>query len=154
MFVQTECQRDPRFYSCSASKDYRALMTSLSFQTLVSSFLNQVWESLPHRFVVKMYLGFPSGASGTGPACQCRRHKRCRFNSWVRKIHWRRAWQLTPVFLIGKSLGQRSLVGYNPCGSKESDTTEVTQHTQLVEIRFVPMSGSWECSVTRICCYS
>ena len=26
-------------------------------------------------------------------------HKRCRFNPWVRKIPWRRAWQLTPVFL-------------------------------------------------------
>ena len=24
--------------------------------------------------------------------------------------------------------GQRSLVGYSPCGLKESDTTEVTQH--------------------------
>ena len=26
------------------------------------------------------------GASGKEPACQCRRHKRCRFNPWVRKI--------------------------------------------------------------------
>ena len=100
-----------QFYSCSASKDFGALMTSLSFQTSVSSSLNQAWESLPHRFVVKMYLGFPSGASGTGPACQCRRHKRCRFNPRVRKICWRRARKLTPVFLTGKSLGQRSLVG-------------------------------------------
>ena len=29
-----------------------------------------------------------------------------------------------PVFLPGKSNGQRSLVGYSPCGLKESDTTE------------------------------
>ena len=36
----------------------------------------------------------------------------------------RRQWQLTPVFLPGKSLGQRSLVGYSPWGCKESDTTE------------------------------
>ena len=27
----------------------------------------------------------------------------------------------TPVFLPGKSYGQRSLVGYNPWGCKESD---------------------------------
>ena len=25
--------------------------------------------------------------------CQCRRPKRCRFNPWVGKIPWRRAWQ-------------------------------------------------------------
>ena len=29
-----------------------------------------------------------------------------------------------PVFLPGKSHGQRSLVGYSPWGPKESDTTE------------------------------
>ena len=29
---------------------------------------------------------------------------------WVGKIPWRRAWQPTPVFLPGESLGQRSLV--------------------------------------------
>ena len=33
-------------------------------------------------------------------------------------------WQPTPVFLPGKSHGQRSLVGYSPRGSKELDTTE------------------------------
>jgi len=27
---------------------------------------------------------------------------------------WRRAWQSTPVFLLGESYGQRSLVGYSP----------------------------------------
>ena len=32
------------------------------------------------------------------------------------KIPWRRKWQLTPVFLPGKSYGQRSLVGHSPCG--------------------------------------
>ena len=93
-------------------------MTLLSFKTSVSSSLNQAWDSLPHRFVVKMYLGFPSGASGTGPACQCRRHKRCRFNPWVRKICWRRVRQLAPVFLTGKSLGQMSLVGCESMGSQ------------------------------------
>ena len=30
------------------------------------------------------------------------------------KISWRRKWQLTPVFLPGKSHGQKSLVGYSP----------------------------------------
>ena len=38
----------------------------------------------------------------------------------VRKIPGRRAWQLIPVFLSGKSQGQGSLVGYGPWGHKES----------------------------------
>ena len=33
-------------------------------------------------------------------------------------------WQPTPVFLPGKSHGQRSLLGYSLWGCKESDTTE------------------------------
>ena len=36
----------------------------------------------------------------------------------------RRKRQPTPVFMPGKSHGLRSLVGYNPRGRKESDTTE------------------------------
>ena len=39
-------------------------------------------------------------------------------------LTWRRKWQPTPVFLPGKSHGQRSLVGCSPWGRKESDTTE------------------------------
>ena len=57
-------------------------------------------------------------------ACQCRRHKRYRFNPWVGKIHWKRGWQPpTPVSLPGEFHGQRSLVGYSPYGHKELDTT-------------------------------
>ena len=71
-------------------------------------------------------LRFPSDSSGKELSCQCRRHKRYRFDPWVRKIPWRRAWQSTPVFLPGESQRQRSLMGYSPQGHKESDTTEVT----------------------------
>ena len=39
----------------------------------------------------------------------------------------RRAWQPTPVFLPGKSHGQRSLAGCSPWGCEESDTTGATQ---------------------------
>ena len=52
------------------------------------------------------HMGFPSGTSGKEPACQCRRCRRCRshrFDPWVRKIPWRRAWQPTPVFFPGVS---------------------------------------------------
>ena len=53
---------------------------------------------------------------------------RCGFDPWVMKIPWRRAGQPTPVFLPGESHGQKSLVFYSPLGSKESDTTEETEH--------------------------
>ena len=46
----------------------------------------------------------------------------------VGKISWRRKWQYTPVSLPGKSHEERSLVGYMPCGCKETDSTEHT-HT-------------------------
>ena len=57
-------------------------------------------------------------------ACQCRRHKRHRFDPWIGKTPWSRKWQPTSVFLPGKSCGQRSLAGYSPWGRKELDITE------------------------------
>ena len=75
--------------------------------------------------------GFPGGSVVKNSPCQCRRHKRCRFNPWVKKIPSRGTWQLTPVFLPGKFHGQRSLAGYSPWGGKESDTAEgLSLHTQ------------------------
>ena len=70
--------------------------------------------------------GFPGGASGKEPAYQCRRPKRCGFEPWVGKIPWRRTWQPTPVFLLGESHGQGSLMGCGPQAHKELDTTEAT----------------------------
>ena len=43
---------------------------------------------------------------------------------WFWLCHRRRQWRPTPVLLPGKSHGWRSLVGCNPWGRKESDTTE------------------------------
>ena len=40
------------------------------------------------------------------------------------KIPWRRKWQLTPVFLPGKSHGQRRLVGYSAQSRKDLVTTK------------------------------
>ena len=75
---------------------------------------------------------FPGGTSGKEPTCQCRRHRRCEFNSWIGKIPWKRKWQPTPVFLPRKFHGQRSLASDSPWGCKESDATEwLSMHTQL-----------------------
>ena len=40
------------------------------------------------------------------------------------RFPWRRKWQPIPALLPGESHGWRCLVGYSPCGHKESDTTE------------------------------
>ena len=37
-------------------------------------------------------MDIPGGASGKEPTCQYRRLKRHRFDPWVGKILWRRAW--------------------------------------------------------------
>ena len=44
---------------------------------------------------------------------QCRSYGRCGFDPWVGKIPWRRSkWHPIPVYLPGKSHGQRNLAGY------------------------------------------
>ena len=69
--------------------------------------------------------GFPAG-SVVKKKKICLQWWRCKcgFDPWVGKIPWRRKWQPTPVFLPGKSHGQRSLTGYSPLGCRQSGTTE------------------------------
>ena len=70
-------------------------------------------------------MGFPGGSVVKNlPAVQ-----ETRFDPRAGKIPWRRKWQPIPIFLPGKSHGQRSLVGYSPWGWKESNTAEwITLH--------------------------
>ena len=79
--------------------------------------------------------GFCRWLSGKEPTCQCRRHKRCRFDPWVWKWQpWRRKWQPTLVFLPRESHGQRSLAGYSPGRSQRvgHDWSNFTcMHTEL-----------------------
>ena len=64
---------------------------------------------------VYMYAnGLPLVAQQWRICLQGRRGRRPRFNPWVRKMPWSRAWQPVPVFLPGESHGLRSLVGYSP----------------------------------------
>ena len=77
---------------------------------------DNVGKSLPTLRFVTLITGFPGGASDKEPACQCRRQERRMFDPWVGKIPWRRAWQPTPVFLPGKSPGQRSLASCSSWG--------------------------------------
>ena len=68
--------------------------------------------------------GLPRRCSCKASSCQCRRHKRPRFDPWVGKFPWRRERQPTPVFVLGESYGQRSLEEYSPWGHKELGMTE------------------------------
>ena len=54
------------------------------------------------------YQKFPNRNSDKEPVCQCRTHKRRRFNPWIRKISWRRAWQLILVFLPGNPMDREA----------------------------------------------
>ena len=94
------------------------------------------WMDKDVRFTYTF--GFPRGKEST-----CQRRK-WGFNSWVGKIPWSRKWQPTPVFLLGKFHGQRSLVGYSPWGCKESELTEHT-HTSRWKRCIWKVSGKERC---------
>ena len=66
--------------------------------------------------------GFPGGSDGKESACNAGDL------GLIPGLEdpWRREWLPTPVFLPGKSHGQRSLAGYSPQGREESDTTKHT----------------------------
>ena len=68
--------------------------------------------------------GLPKWQSGKESACQYRGYRRLGFDSWVRKIPWRRKWQPSLAFLPGKFHGQRSLEGYSPWHHKELNMSE------------------------------
>ena len=70
--------------------------------------------------------------SGKEPTCQCRRQSRHKFDPWVGNIPRRKEWNITQVFLPGKSDGQRSLAGYGPSSHKAvgHDLAAKQQHKQ------------------------
>ena len=56
---------------------------------------------------------------------------------------WRRKWQSTPVFLPGKSNGQRGLAGYSPWGPKESDMTERLSNKMMLTLMVNVWMNAW-----------
>ena len=93
-----------------------------------------VWVLLEAAGIVKQCKSdwIPWWFSGKESTCQCRR---CGFDPWVGKICWKRKWQTSPVFLPGKSNGQRSLVGSSPGGRQELDLTEHSTAQGWVQVR-------------------
>ena len=84
--------------------------------------------------VVCILLGFPGGS------VRIHLPSRCGFSPWGRKIPWRRKWQPTPVFLPGKSHGQRSLADYSPWGHKRVRHHWATKHStnKIQRIKSIP----------------
>ena len=68
--------------------------------------------------MVTVVKGFPGGASGKEPACQCRRLRDSEFSPWVEKIPWRRKWQPTPEFLPRESPWTEEPGGLQSMGSQ------------------------------------
>ena len=60
------------------------------------------------------HLGFPGGASGKEPACQCRLDIRDVVRSLGQEDPLEEGMQPTPVRLPGESHRHRSLAGYSP----------------------------------------
>ena len=63
-------------------------------------------------------------------------HLQCRkaaFDPWVGKIPWRRKWQPTPVFLPGKSHGERNLAGYSPWVTKSQTWLSYWAHAHILK---------------------
>ena len=101
----------------SQNPDFRVLSSSLDGRP----------SKLLGKFSIYLRLGFPGDTVIKNLPAQ---YRRCRFNP-CRKFCWRRKWQPTPAFLLGKFHGQRSLLGYCPSGHKESDTSwQLSTHTR------------------------
>ena len=66
---------------------------------------SQVWWKVLEQDTSRLKMG----ALPSDSAVICLQCRRPRFNPWVGKIPWRRAWQSTPIFLPGECHGQKSL---------------------------------------------
>ena len=99
------------------------------------------WPSSRATIFLKVFLSPSKGNLGSLVAQMVKNSLQCRrpgFDSLVGRITWRREWQPTPVFLPGKSHGQRSLMGFSPWGPKELDMTEwltlsLSQHSTYLK---------------------
>ena len=93
----------------------------------------EIYTTFKHVYFQRS--GLPRWPGGKEPACQCRRHKRCRFDPCVGKIPWSRKWQPTLVFLPWISHGQRNPEGYSPWGRKRVGHNLVTKQKQTSKER-------------------
>ena len=85
-----------------------------------------------------LFLGFPGGSV----LRICLPIQETQVRSWVGKIPWRRKQQPSPVFLSGKSHGQRNLVGYSPWGHKRARHGLMTEQQEQRGCSY-PTTAEW-----------
>ena len=71
-------------------------------------------------------MGFPGGSGGKESTCNAGDL----FNPWVGKIPWRRAWQLTPIFLPEESPWTEEPGGLHSMGSQRVRHHWATKHNK------------------------
>ena len=64
------------------------IMNLSTWKWLLITHLDSTWICRGHTFL----WSFPAGANGYKPTCQGRLHKGLRFNPWVGKSPWSKAW--------------------------------------------------------------
>ena len=115
------------FFSFSTLLEYSIIeIQGLLEQSIIERCAN-VYENKKEDLVLQKTKLFvikwlPRWLNGKESTCQCRRCRRCGFDSWVGKIPWSGKWKATPLFLPRKFHGE-SLVSYSPWGHKELDVT-------------------------------
>ena len=130
--------------------DYVPVFTFLF--NLTNTLKLKVWETYSFRkcymyevFQAATLILFINGDSAVKSLPAIQETRRCRFNSWVGKIPWRRKLQPTPIFLPGKSHGQKSLVGYSPWGYKRVRHNRATkQQTKTSQLNPIPSHNTFQ----------
>ena len=92
--------------------------------------------------VCRAELGLPRWHSDKASTRESRRCKNHRFDPWVGKIPWRRAWQPTPVFLLENPMT------VEPCGPQSVGLQEIEHHGATRD-RFIPGKS---CRIEHLLC--
>ena len=79
-----------------------ALKSPPGMPTLLSTSLSIL--PLCNEVVHMFFLCLPRWLRDKESACQSKKHKKCGFDPWVRKIPWHRKWQPTPVSCLENSM--------------------------------------------------
>ena len=117
-------------------------VTSGKIQTPLSFGFESTKEDIPlgpsqfllnaHVFLFSIFFSCPWSLpwwlSSKESTCQ---YRRCRFGLWSGKIPWSRKCHPTPVFLPGRSYGQKILVDYSPWGRKRVGQNLATKQQQI-----------------------
>ena len=75
--------------------------------------------------------GLPWWLSGKESVCQCRRH---RFDSWIRKMPWRRKWQPVQYSCLENPMDREavSLAGYSSRGHRRIGSDLATEQGEIM----------------------